>query len=319
MEISDDKIERLIFVKFLLGQAERQKDLGRPIGSMAVLTMHDLVECFLQVCWEHLSIPKSPEKNNILDGYAEGINKQLAASDVMTISKPYIKRLNHARNGIKHSSVFVDSSTIDNLFLETSNFISDFLFTLFEIDIEDFSMADIVNNVQIKDFLKEAEKAQNSFQNHIAIFNIGKAFSIFQKVAMELKDNRGMSLIRSNSFRSDYLSSYRATFGGHKIDSNLKSSLENIAKDLNYVMDEIKVLQKSQILEVDLRRYLMFKNIMPSIIYYPESSVEGEHFYISREQTYSHENFNKEQVKFCSDFVFEAVLNFQSKNKSLSK
>lgn len=77
MKIIAAKIGRLVFVKYLLNQAEISKDLDHPIYSLAILTSHDAVECYLQLVYEQLTGKAKLNGNQILDNYSGKINEIL--------------------------------------------------------------------------------------------------------------------------------------------------------------------------------------------------------------------------------------------------
>ena len=71
MVISADKLERIVFVKYLLHQAERTKELERPLSSAAILILHDAIECFLQLVFEQLTGKSKISGQNILEVYTQ--------------------------------------------------------------------------------------------------------------------------------------------------------------------------------------------------------------------------------------------------------
>ena len=105
LKITADKIERLVFIKYLLTQAEISKDLDRPISSTTILTLHDAVECFLQLSYEQLTGRAKLNGNQILDNYADKINEILLPDKKPQINKAFIKRINELRNQLKHATI----------------------------------------------------------------------------------------------------------------------------------------------------------------------------------------------------------------------
>lgn len=315
MIIPSDKLERLIFVKYLLTEAEVQKELDRPLSSTAILTLHDLVECFLQLVYEHLTQKTKLTGNNILDTYSEEINKIIDTEGKNKINKAYIKRLNELRNQLKHATIFIDKKNIQNLYSETEAFLSDFSYSIFEISLEDVSIIELVSNETIKSYLLYAESQIKASDYHLAIINIGKAFYEFEQIATEIKNKYGYNLIKRHPNRVNYTIAHEATLGGKPLDSNLKKGLKDIAKDINEIKEEISSLSKIQLLHLDMRKYLLYKEIMPNIC--KIQSHEGEEvridFYIPEAGSLSKESFKHGNVKFCFDFVLETIFSYQSK------
>lgn len=315
MKLTADKLERLIFIKFLLTQAENQKEFDRPMSSTAILTLHDLVECFFQLGYEHLTQKSKLSGNNILDTYSEELNKILLAKNQSLINKAFIKRLNELRNQLKHATVFIDKKNIQNLYSETEIFLTDFTFILFEIFFDNISIINLVSNEAIRTLLIDAENEIKSKEYHKAMINIGKAFYEYDQMATEVKGKQGFNLVKKYASRVNYTRVYSASFGGNELDSNLRRSLGDIAKDMNEIMNELITIRKIQVLNVDSRKFIAFKDIMPHVTKYQklENDAYVLVYHIPNEEKLTAESFSIEQVKFCFDFVVESVFNYQNK------
>jgi hypothetical protein len=299
-----------------LSQAEKQKDFDRPNSSTTILTLHDLVECFLQLALEHLTNKNKLSGNNILDVYSEELNKVLVADGSTPINKAYIKRLNELRNQLKHVTIFIDKKNIENLYSETEIFISDFIQIFFEITLNDISILQLLTNEDIKNHLMDAEKKLIEKEYHKAIISIGKAFYEYKHIATSINDKRGYSMLTNYNSNVSYVRRSEITMGSKPLESSLRNGLIEIAKDINKINKEIINLREIQLLSVDIRKYLYFEDIMPHISKI-QRHVSGKEFiiefYIPEEATLTKENYTYEQVKFCFDFVIDSVFKFQNK------
>lgn len=307
MNITADKIERLVFVKYLLLTTEKSKDLDRPLSSSAILTLHDSVECFLQLVYEQLTGKNKPSGHLILETYTDKINEILLSEQKPQINKSYIKRINELRNQLKHSTIFIDNRNIQNLYTETEIFLNDFCELIFNLDFNNISLLLLIQNNEVKDYLLNAENdfANGSLQS--AMFSIGKAFYILEEFDTKEKDQNGEKYIATYR-KIDYFSKYRIRLDGNKPDPVLRENLKEIGQDLNRLQEELLNLKKTISLKVDLKSYKKFKTIIPFVTKITKIGTNEVEFWIPDETKGNIVNYNKDQVKFCMDFVLELAL-----------
>ena len=307
MEISRDKIERLTFVKYLLSQANVQKNLERPLCSSAILTIHDSIECFLQLCFEIKTGKAKLSSQNILDTYSEEINKVLLSEDKPQINKAYIKRINDLRNQLKHATIFVDHKQIPNLYTETEIFLIDFTEFIFNIQFDRISLVELIPNEIVKVFLQDAEKEieTNKLQN--SMWSIGKAFYELKQNLSKVEGKYGENLLRKNS-NVDYLIKYTAQFGGSEPDNVLRENLKAIAEDINKVQDDLQNIKTVLSLSVDLKEYTYFEQHMPNVSKIIKGETGNVEFWIHEEENKIKTEYKIEVVKKCLNFVIELAL-----------
>lgn len=230
--MSNDKIERLVFVKYLLKQAEKSKELDRPLSSSTILTLHDSVECFLQLSFEQLTGKAKLSGNQILDNYTDNINQFLSNKDKQQINKAYIKRINELRNQLKHATIFIDKKNIQNLFSETEFFFIDFTRIIFSLNFTELSLTNLISNPDIQSYLYQAEKEIEIKNYQIAMFNIGKAYYELENIETKIADKYGRNIL-SKYPKIDYLIKYRAGMSIKEPDRILGDNLKEIAKHIN--------------------------------------------------------------------------------------
>lgn len=306
MKISPDKIERLVFVKYLLKQAEASKELDRPLSSTTVLTLHDAVECYLQLSFEQLSGKAKLTGNQILDNYAENINVILLKDNKPLINKAFIKRINELRNQLKHATIFIDNKNIQNLFSETELFFIDFTEIIFNLNFSEISITKLVSNSEIREHLINAEKEIQKNNLQIAMFNIGKAFYELEFIGTKVNGKYGENLL-SKHHKIDYLIKYRASCGGEP-DKLLKQNLKEIAEDINRLQDDLHDLKKVISLSADFKKYKKFKNTIPYVSKIIKRETGETEFWIPDEERGNEIVYTIELVRFCFDFVLNTVL-----------
>ena len=307
MNISADKLERLVFVKYLLTQAEISKDLDRPISSTTILTLHDAVECFLQLSFEQLTGKAKLNGNQILDNYSNKINEILEQENKPVISKAFIKRINELRNQLKHATIFIDKRNIQNLFSETDLFFSDFTHTFFNLDFYDLTLTSLISNPEIQGHLSDAEKQFKNGAFQKAMFSIGKAFYEIESTGTKVEGKYGENMLSQHHI-VDYLIKYQARIGGDEPDYVLKENLKEIAEDINRIQDDLYDLKKVISLSADLRKYKKFRSTIPHVTKIVKGDTGQVEFWIPDEERENVVQYGPEQVKYCLDFVTELAL-----------
>ena len=307
LKITADKIERLVFIKYLLTQAEISKDLDRPISSTTILTLHDAVECFLQLSYEQLTGKAKLTGNQILDNYSDKINEILLPDNKPQINKAFIKRINELRNQLKHATIFIDKKNIQNLYSETDLFFNDFTQIFFDLDFYELSLTSLISNQEILNHLIIAEKEIKNQDYQKAMFSIGKAFYEIEAIGTKVEGKYGENILSKHHI-IDYLIKYRAQFGGSEPDGVLRENLKEIAEDINRIQDDLHDLKKVISLSADLKKYKKFRTTIP----YVSKIIKGEtgevEFWIPDEERKNVVEYKIDQVKFCLDFVTEMAL-----------
>jgi uncharacterized protein YutE (UPF0331/DUF86 family) len=307
MKITADKIERLVFVKYLLTQAEISKDLDRPISSTTILTLHDAVECFLQLSYEQLTGKAKLTGNQILDNYSDKINEVLLLENKPQINKSFIKRINELRNQLKHATIFIDKKNIQNLFSETDLFFNDFTQIFFNLNFHELSLTSLISNEEIQKHLLGAEKEIKNKEFQKAMFLIGKAFYELEAIGTKVEGRYGENILSKHHI-IDYLIKYRAQFGGDEPDNVLRENLKEIAEDINRIQDDLHDLKKVVSLSADLKKYKKFRTNIPFVTKIIKGETGKIEFWIPDEEKDVVIEYKIDQVKFCFDFVTELAL-----------
>lgn len=304
MNITADRIERLVFVKYLLKQAEHSKELNRPLSSTTVLTLHDAVECYLQLAYEVFTGKAKLTGQNILDTYSEKINEILDARSKPLINKAFIKRVNELRNQLKHATIFIDGKNIQNLYSETALFFTDFSPLIFGLDFDQISLISLISHDQVRTQLLDAEAKIKDQGYQSAIFAIGRAFYELEHMATDLKGKYGENLL--SKYRDvDYLFKYKQAIFGEEPNGMLRGHLEEIAEDVNRIQVEIHQLKKIILLGADLKEFIRYEQLIPKVTKITKGDTGKTEFWCYEEENNIKVDYTFDQVKFCFDFVVD--------------
>lgn len=314
VDLSKDKIDRLIFSRYLLREAEIQKRKGRPFSSSSILLLHDLVECFLQIALEVYFPSERKARNGILATVADKLNEMLIEKGYPVISSGFIKKLNELRNQLKHSSIFIDQGEIENLFLDTDKFVTTYSKILFDRDLSEFSVTELIKNKKVKENITKAEVAIESGDLENAIISIAVAYIHLERTELIISDEYGdrpLSSIRKPDFQGRAQSRYSMFSYKNPPDSNLNDALKDISKSFGQVHEKIVEIEKAIIYQIDYLNFLRFKSYLPDIPVVRDFQSQGGDYVLlmpDLEQFKKTKRYTVEQVKFCKEFLIDIVL-----------
>jgi uncharacterized protein YutE (UPF0331/DUF86 family) len=307
MNISRDKIERLTFVKYLLSQADTQKNLERPLCSSAILTIHDCIECFLQLCFEVKTGKAKISSQKILETYTDEINKVLLEESKPQINKAFIKRINELRNQLKHSTIFIDQKLIPELYTESKLFLTDFTELIFKMPFEKISLIELITDEPIRIILRDAENDINNIEYYEAMRKIGIAFYELKAKLTKVNGSYNQNVFGSN-FQIDYMIKYGAQFGGSEPDNVLRENLVEIANDINKLQDDIIDLKTIMSLSVNIKEYMIFREKTPDVRGLARAENEKPEYWTVEDNYNVKPSYSLEEVKNSLNFVIELAL-----------
>lgn len=307
--LSKDKVERLVFAKYLLSRAKQEKDAGRPLSSFAVLILHDLVEIFLQVAIETLNPSFKKPQTKILETLTDGVNGVLLSSKLQTINDQFIKRLNGLRNLLKHQTIFVDEIEIQNLFTETNTFLIDFTPLIFNIDINEVTLVSLIQNEKVRENLQAAEREITLGNLTEAMLSITKSFHYFEYNQKSLKDENGEGILYENKVHSytRQFSVRRMSLGGKDFGNDVKWLAGEIEKDMIMVNQKLQLVEKTIAYGINYKKYVKFTSIIPHI-YLPSTADKPGNLHFIVTEAVQRKEYTLDQVRFCFDLVTELAL-----------
>jgi hypothetical protein len=292
-------LKRLAFIKYLFGQALEQSKRPEPLASIAVLSVHNSVELFLQLSTETLDCKDS---NNFMD-YWDSISLKLPNGQILP-QKESMRRLNKARVALKHSGIYSSKLDIDSHLESARTFFDESTPMVFAMSFTDVSLADYIQIDTVKQRVKQAEA--NILESDIdkAIDNLGIAFS---ELLLDYEDN-GMQHRQSSPFNfGDSLASYKGTFwGSHQKDSSFGLQFPAFAKKVANSISEMQKAIKILALGIDYRRYLKFNSMLPSI----SKSLDGTYRTVRSNFSPAYQA-TKDDAEFGLNFVIEVSIAFQ--------
>lgn len=291
MSVNYTILKRLSFIKYLFQLGIKQSKLNSPQDSVSILMFHDSIEIFLQLSSEYLNA-NSRTNINFMD-YWEIINQKLPNQQIS--QKNQMNRLNRARVNLKHQGILINKSDIESFRVNVNDFLFDSCSLIYGISFSDVSLVDLIDNADIRELLKDADKFIAQNENERALEHFLIAFKIL--------------II---DFEKKFEPYNKKLFGSETFF--FESDDEIVLDDINKLSDGVKNLgsiMKYIVYGIDIKNYLKFSILTP-IVYFNRSNFKNYKiintipFYEKEKKEYT-----TEQLEFCKEFIIDSAIRLQ--------
>jgi transposase len=296
--------ERLSLIRYLFSVAEQQTRLPESVRSIALLTLHDVVELFLHVAAQHVNVPLGSGRME----FGEYFAKIAEADPVKRLTRQHqMRQLNAARIALKHQGVRTSGSDIENLRVAVSRFLSENTLLIFGVSLESVSVVDFIRFPIARKHLREAEMHLSEGGTGSAMIAIVQGFqSTIDEYEKEATQAHGRSPF---SFAGDFMfdrSFFRYGAGGispfgprdqGQFEDKIVSSIESLA-------GAVKMLS----LGLDYRRYARFRLLTPPAHLLPIPGKGGPQLHVEALDNWPP---SQEDCQFCFEFTVDSTLQLQ--------
>ena len=148
------KFERLAFIRYLFKLGIQHAQDPGPQSSVAILLFHDAVELFLELASQELHLKPADSFMN----YFSGLDKKLQPSPPLP-QRENMRRLNNARNALKHKGLRPDRSDLEHYSNIVIRFFEEATPRIFEVDMDSVSLVTVVRCETARRYLYAAEAA----------------------------------------------------------------------------------------------------------------------------------------------------------------
>lgn len=278
-KISRDNLKLLINLKSLFHHASMHVR-GKTVTDrmIAILNLDNCVEWLLKILVNHFDIDGIGKEDSTLMLMGK-IDKYLSEHKIGSLPfRLQIEDLHTMRNMIQHGQVFPPEEVEkrNNLVYKFISKISDkFLLVKFE----HVSLAELIENEEIKKIVADAEKYKEK-NRMMFVVKLRDAFDL-ACLFEEQKYYRSLSSVI-----------------GMKID--------NVDKDFTYLLDEYEKNFRILALGINFKEYTQYENIL--------SYVPHEYQIDWRGNSVLQGDFSDEQINFVYNFVVNSIIDFQSIN-----
>lgn len=293
------KIEMAISL-YELGKDNLKTSVDIKKKAVGIILLQDAVEIFLSAVCEHLNIEMTGQENfyeyfNKIERHEKNKGNPLPLKKQMII-------LNKQRVNIKHFCILPDIEECKYFDNDVKLFFSELSLRFLNKDIDSISLVDLIDNVNLRKYLKKAENDLEKCRYKDCQINCRKALYMIFEEPYDIRYVEGESNL-------DVLNPFHQKKGGYQ---------EEIDKKVFNPIDFIKADQekiKNEIIEMGIE-YLTFKNLMiltPEMYCYKEKNewVIMEDFINIRE-------YNRENAYYClknSVNIFLKIQRYKNKAK----
>lgn len=293
--LDESVTRRFAFIKYMYKVAVELSERPEPLCSASILTFHDAIELFLQLASECVDV----SKNNILFmEYWDLLSPKLPNSG-LTQKEP-MRRLNNARVALKHYGNLPSKLAIEGFRAGTTNFFEENTPLVFGVEFSDISLIELVQYIDAKNNLKEAEKHLKEKKIEDALDKVALAFAQLIDDYESRKPGR-FFFGESMTFLGTSLSSSLKGIYSFNSERELAKFIDNVKKSIESLQEAVKIIS----LGIDYRRYVEFRLLTPYIV----KHLDGSYHIIN--QRGSKGIPTVEDVQFCIDFVIESAVTIQ--------
>jgi len=295
--LDESVTKRLAFIKYMYKVAVELSERPEPLCSASILTFHDAIELFLQLASERLDVSK---KDISFMAYWDLLSPKLPNSGLT--QKESMRKLNDARKSLKHYGTSSSKLAIEAFRASATNFFEENTPLVFGVVFSDISLIELVQCIDAKNNLKEAEKHLKENKIEDALDKVARAFAQLIDDYESRKPGRFFSG-ESTTFLGTSLSSSLKGLYSSKSERELAKFIDNVKESIESLQEAVKIIS----LGIDHRRYVKFRLLTPYIRKYSDET----YHIIPKGQRGSMGIPTVEDVQFCIDFVIESAVTIQ--------
>jgi len=239
--------------------------------------------------------------------YWDLISQKLSNQELT--QKESMRRLNKARVALKHHGTLPSKLDIEAFRASATNFFEENTPIVFGLDFSDISLVELVQCEDVKNNLKDAEKALKENKIEEALGKVAIAFAqLIDDYESRKRGRYGKSPFffgESTTFLGSFhMGINRVT--GSKFERRLAEFIDKVGESIRSLQHAVKILS----LGIDYRKYVKFRLITPTP--YISRASDGTYTYhVSKVKWDSKRKPTVEDVQFCIDFVIESAVILQ--------
>lgn len=290
------KIEMAISL-YELGKENFKKSVDVKKKAVGIILLQDAVEIFLSAVCEHLNIEMTGRENYY--EYFDKIEKHKKNKGNFLPLKKQMIILNKQRVNIKHFCILPDIEECKYFDNDVKLFFSELSLRFFNRDIDSISLVDLIDDVNLRRYLKKAENDLEKSKYEDCQIDCRKAlYMVFEEPydSRYIEDESNLDVL---------------------FDFNEEKYQEKIEKTVFNPIDFIKIRQgriKDELIEMGIE-YLTFRNLMtltPEMYYYKEKNE-----WAIKEDFINIREYNRENAYYCLKNSVNIILKIQRyKNKA---
>jgi len=248
--LTPDLIRRLAFVRYLLGVGIDQSRRPDPLAAVALLTLHDAAEMFLQIVAEHQNA--SDQERNFIAYW-----NKLEKKGVRLSHRVAMERLNAARVNLKHRGVSPSHADIEGFRETVSSFLLENAKEVLGIDFDRLSLTHLLKSDTVRQLLEAAEAALGSGDLQTAMGESAQAF-VRAMTEYRSRPRRTGQWTRGYDLHGPFAAN-NLLFGVSNVPREARRIVEAIDRGAQGLAEAITIVGYN----LDFEGYLLFKSHTP--------------------------------------------------------
>lgn len=296
---TESELRRLALIRFMYGTATQQADQPQPLAGLAILTLHDAAEFFLQLVSEHME--ESVATPSQMPGLTKYYPKLKTKIPELTPYNDRIVKLNTARGALKHTGLMPEKGSVQDFRDSMGRFFEEITPCVFGVEFDKVSLVSLVAFEMARNHLEAAEESLANGDRFWAIRQIDEAFNHLVG-AYNTRQHGPTSQIERIMLQQAPVSPsairrlHPTNEGDREIIATFGPLIEHLLRAVREIRDETEILR----LGLDLRRYEKFRSyIYQAGIPIPDTWPPGAR------------DWTDDECRFCIDFVVNSAFGLQ--------
>lgn len=296
-------IKRLAFAKYLIERGNQESVNSEPLSSIALLNYHDAMELIFNLVLEDKGI----NTNNLsFMQYFDKVNGWLRNNGKSEISlRPSLVKLKDRRVNLKHKGLFPSKIDIEESKFTANNLFEELCKNVYDLDVEEISLIELIENQRVKGFIKEAINTYDSNQKK----SIEKISLSFEFLLRDYESSKISRFGESPFFFGKNMAFLDSFFMKKELTgSTMEEFVDKVKESIESMQKAVKILAFG----LDYKKYIKFRLLIPEPIWYIGSDMPKVS--LSQDAKISKEDFN-----FCINYLVECSLKLQEFDFEISK
>ncbi len=275
-------IAKLALVRYMLDVAESQRQQPEPVSGLAIMTIHDAIELFMNLASESAGAGKVGKDFMALFDALE------TSTGTSFVHKEGMRRLNKSRVNAKHYGTFPSRADLSEFADLADSFVRANCDLLFGLPFESISLVVLVTTAELRECLESALAQRDLGEFEEAMVLIAEAFARLQQL---LPDDR--DLMSDVGRVARHITELSPPDRGYPINSEIVHVFERVAKRL-WLLEH----------GIDRRELQLFTELVPHVGFV----LSGDRFVQSKMRKTP---LQREELEFCFGFVLRTILRVQ--------
>ncbi|MEU5147550.1 hypothetical protein AB0G42_10190 [Streptomyces yangpuensis] len=295
--LDEQSVKRLAYIRMLYEQGVAQAKQPMPMGASSLLSLHDSVEMFLVLSSDVLN--EQVDKNTTFMDYWKKIKSvQLSGAHGM-------RRLNDARNGLKHAGVMPSPEVVQQALSDAFAFFDDNVSRVFSVPPWSVDTSYVIPQRKAREFVRLAAARFEAGEG-------GAALALLQMSLVEVLGNQqwwpyGTLMAKIAKPRSGLAGlSLRTAFGRSHSNDIIAAgrALEHLEEAVTALQDGLQWMA----LGGNLHHYARFQSLTPRSIYWMAGDDEASVQQALDSPDVTSRTPTREEFEFCRQFVVTTAL-----------